>query len=258
MNLFAAVHATWVGAATLPGIAGASHAYLTHAVLARLLMREPAAVAGVQLVIAGDRLQTPLARRAVALGAQVSRYYGAAELSFVAWSSHVVDLQPFPGAEVATPGNVVWVRSPFVCLGYGGSPGPLRRDHDDWVSVGDRGVLRERCLRVRGRGTGWVTTRGATVFVCGVEQVLRLCARGDVYLLGVPHIGLGEVLVAALTEPSDLDELRAFSRTELRPAHRPRRWYRLDQVPLTSAGKLDRDGPATLPASPDNPLHPLV
>lgn len=258
MNLFAAVHAAWLGAARAARISGASHAYLTPGMLARLLAQEPSAVTGVHLVVAGDRLPTGLSERATAAGARVSHYYGAAELSYVAWGSHEDDLRPFPGVEVTTSGGVVWVRSPFVCRGYTGSPGPLRLERDGWASVGDRGALHGGYLRVQGRGPEWVTTGGATVSVTEVEQVLRRRCRGVVYLLGVPHPSVGAVLVGVLTDATDLDGLRARARTELSPAQRPRRWYHLHQVPLTAAGKVDRAALASLLASPEQSARSLV
>ena len=90
-------------------------------------------------MVAGDRLPVALHDRAVAAGARVHHYYGAAELSFVAWGAHADDLRPFPGVEVAVRDGEVWVRSPYVCSGYDGSPGPLRVDPDGFATVGDRG-----------------------------------------------------------------------------------------------------------------------
>ena len=71
-------------------------------------------------------------------------YYGAAELSFVAWGAHADDLRPFPGVEVSVREGEVWVRSPYLCTGYDGPPGPLRRDGDGFATVGDRGSMRGR------------------------------------------------------------------------------------------------------------------
>lgn len=62
---------------------GATHACLTPAGLLRAL-DDRVDVAGMHLVVAGDRLPQTLAGRAAAAGARVSHYYGAAELSFVA------------------------------------------------------------------------------------------------------------------------------------------------------------------------------
>jgi acyl-CoA synthetase (AMP-forming)/AMP-acid ligase II len=134
----------------------------------------------------------------------------------------------------------VWVRSPYLCLGYDGAAGPLRRDADGWATVGDRGRLEpDGRLVVHGRPDA-VTTAGATVRLSEVEAVLRPSARGEVTVLGIPHPALGAVLVAVLTVASDHAALVAAARAGLADAARPRRWYHLEAPPLGPAGKVDR------------------
>ena len=105
----------------------------------------------------------------------VHHYYGAAELSFVAWGAHADDLTPFPGVDVVVRDGEVWVRTPYLCLGYDGPPGPLRTDPDGFATVGDRGVLADGRLLVSGRSDA-VTVGGATVEPADVEVVLREAA----------------------------------------------------------------------------------
>src|SRR4051812_12098228 len=119
MNLFAAVHARYSGATVVDASDGATHAHLTPAMLRQALDRGTD-LAGVHVVVAGDRLPRDLADRTRATGAQVSHYYGAAELSFVAWGRHEEDLRPFPAVEVQIRDGVLWVRSPYVSDGYDG------------------------------------------------------------------------------------------------------------------------------------------
>ena len=235
MNLFAAVHATWSGAGLATAASEATHAHLTPALLHRHLDD----LAGVTVVVAGDRLAPGLHDRAVAAGVRVHHYYGAAELSFVAWGSHAADLRPFPGVTVAVRSGVVWVRSPFVCTRYDGPPGPLRRDADGFCTVGDRGLLADGRLTVLGRDDA-VTTGGRTVPVAEVEPVLRAAATGEVVVVGLPHDELGSTLAAVLTAASDLELVREASRSTLHGAHRPRTWFHVPELPLTPAGKVDR------------------
>ena len=128
---------------------------------------------GVHVVVAGDRLPRDLADRARATGAQVSHYYGAAELSFVAWGTSEADLRPFPGAEVQVRGGVVWVRSPYLSLGYDGAEGPFTVDADGFATVGDRGSLDGGILTVAGRGAEvWIRTAAAGVEAGGTAHRL--------------------------------------------------------------------------------------
>jgi acyl-coenzyme A synthetase/AMP-(fatty) acid ligase len=62
------------------------------------------------------------------------------------------------------------------------------------------------------------------------------------------------VLTVVVTDPDDVPGLRARART-LPASHRPRRWEVRDALPLTEAGKVDRNTlaatlDATLTATP--------
>jgi len=239
MNLFAAVHARSVGARITGSPDGATHSHLTPSALRRALARGPD-LADKHVVVAGDRLSPSLHNRATAAGIRVSHYYGAAELSFVAWGSHEANLEPFPQVEVAVRGGVLWVRSPFVCEGYDGRPGALQLDRDGFATVGDRGSFVNGRLIVAGRGTAAVTTAGATVRVADVESVLRPVVHGEVFVLGVPHQELGEVVAAVLTDVRSLSHARALARSSLQREQQPRLWFEVPDPPLTEAGKVDR------------------
>jgi long-chain acyl-CoA synthetase len=239
MNLFAAVHAAHVGAAVVDSPAEASHAQLTPTALATCLDRK-VALDRLTVVVAGDRLSPGLHARAIGAGARVHHYYGAAELSFVAWGSHAEDLRPVPGVEVAVRDGEIWVRSPYLCSGYDGPPGALRRDLHGFATVGDRGLLSAGRLVVLGRPDA-VTTGAETVVVAEVEGTLRPSARGEVVVVGVPHPTLGAVLAAVLTRAEDFAAVSARARECLDGAHRPRLWFHVPALPMTAAGKVDRD-----------------
>ena len=241
MNLFAAVHARHLGATVQPSASGATHAVLSPAALSRAIA-QGTDLAGVHVLVAGDRLTPRLHDDALAHGSgRVSHYYGAAELSFVAWGSHAEDLRPFPGVEVECRGAVVWVRSPYVCQGYDGPDGPLTWDPDGWATVGDRGSLDDGFLRVHGRGSDTVVTAGATVLVADVEATLERATGHSVVIVGLPHPDLGQVLCAVTPDVGHLEALRRSARELLDPAQRPRRWFEVADLPLTRAGKVDRD-----------------
>ena len=196
-------------------------------------------MAGVHVTVAGDRLTRRLHDRAVAAGASVSHYYGASELSFVAWGRHEEELRPFPGVEVEVRDGEVWARSPFLCEGYVGPPGDLRRDPSGFATVGDRGALVDGVLRVAGRGSEAVVTGGATIRVADVETALGTRVTGALVVVGLPHPDLGQVLAGVVTDTADLTAVRSAARL-LPPTHRPRRWFHVPALPVTEAGKVDR------------------
>lgn len=239
MNLFAAVHATWAGAQRSTHPDGATHAHLTPSTLARLLAQDPGTLRGLHVITAGDRLSRSTFQDAAAAGVTVSHYYGAAELSFVAWGEHADALRPFPDVEVAERAGELWVRSPYLCLGYLGSDHHLRRDDEGWTTVGDRGDLSPHQIRIHGR-EGAITTAGATVQISDIESVLHPEAAGEVIVLGLDRADLGQVVAAAVTRSDDIARLQQVSRRLLAPAQQPRRWVHLASLPLTTGGKIDR------------------
>ena len=253
MNLFAAALARRLGIELVVEPQGATHAHLTPMTLERSL-DDAVPLDGMHVTVAGDRLPRTLRHRAERAGAQVSHYYGAAELSFVAWGCDEDDLRPFPEVEVEVRDEEIWVRSPFLCEGYDGSPepaGPLRRDRHGWATVGDRGALSNGTLKVAGRGGDAVTTGGATVLVADVEHALRADVRGTVVVLGVPHRSLGHVVAAVLTDRTDLPAAHEAAQRRLAPAQRPRLWFHLPVLPSTGAGKVDRSAVLSQVTGPD-------
>ena len=242
MNAYAVCLVDHVGAALVGGPGDATHVFCTPTALTALVDddQDPLVV-----VVAGDRLSPGLADRAASAGHTVHHYYGAAQLSFVAWGRDAASLRPFPEVDVDVRDGEVWVASPWLCLREVGDPAVLRtelRDGRTWMTVGDRGSFSsDGRLVVAGRADA-VTTGGVTVALADVEEALRPYARGDVVVVGRPHPRFGAVLVAVCTDPVDADALPAIARRTLPASHRPRRWSVIDALPVTAAGKVDRDG----------------
>lgn len=241
MNTYAVCLVDHVGAALVGGPGAATHVFCTPTTLTALLDHDHGALV---VVAAGDRLSPGLADRAAGAGHTVHHYYGAAQLSFVAWGRDADSLRPFPEVDVDVRDGELWVSSPWLCRREDGDPPVLRseiRDGRTWMSVGDRGsVSFDGRVVVAGRA-GAVTTGGVTVVLADVEGALRPYARGEVVVVGRPHRRLGAVLVAVCTDPVDADALPAIARDALPASHRPRRWSVIDELPVTAAGKVDRD-----------------
>ncbi|MEV0235910.1 AMP-binding protein [Nonomuraea sp. NPDC050786] len=272
---FAAVHTLATGAtALLPGRWPArtpgdlpARATVVHLVPHRLpdVLAHPGTLR--TAVVGGAALDPDTRAAAARAGVRVVSYYGASELSFVAVDADGGGLRPFPGVEIevrpapaGSPGTEVrparagslgevWVRSPWLADGYlGDAAGPLRRDGDGWVSVGDvaEPYRAGEVLRVRGRGDGAIQTGGATVVPEDVEEVLRkVPGVGDIVVIGSPHPALGSVVTAVIeaeraTPPPPRALLEAMARGGLDAAQRPRRWYAVPSLPRTQAGKPAR------------------
>jgi acyl-coenzyme A synthetase/AMP-(fatty) acid ligase len=240
MNLFAAVHARWAGAELTDDPATATDACLTPT---QLDQRGHELPGGTAAVVAGAHLSAPAARRAADRGLRVAHYYGAAELSFVAWGTSAADLTPFPEVEVEVRDEpregTVWVRSPYLCDGYDGAHGALVRDADGWATVGDLGRLDDGTLTVLGR-PDVIVTAGATVLIDDVERALASVARGPIAVHAVTHPTMGQLVAVTLTDASDRASLERHARAHLPSSHRPRAWQVVPLLPLTAGGKPDR------------------
>lgn len=206
-------------------------------------------------LVGGSHLDENLRADAESRGIRVISYYGAAELSFVAVDDGS-GLRPFPGVDIDVRDGELWVRSPYMALGYLGAGGPLRTD-GDWATVGDLADLdsrldprtgpenETRTLKLRGRADGAIITASATVIPEEVEAELRrLPAVADAVVFGLPAGNVG-ALVAAMVEPAPgspaitAGALRGSTSSRLGPAHRPRIWF-TGELPRNASGKPAR------------------
>lgn len=273
MHLFAALHTLWLGAVLSDDATTASAVHCTPTVLGRLL--SSATLPG-RLIVAGASLPAAARDAARARGSLVTEYYGAAELSFVAISDDAGSLRAFPGVEIELRDNdrerhgqsaTVWVRSPYVSLGYAQSPtepsrpGAFQLARDGFASVGDLaewGNAGE--LRVRGRADSAVTTAGTTVLSEDIERALEALPTvraaaviadahpvlGEIVVAVVeidtgeelPDAGLGASATTAEPTPRAGEQLRIAANAVLSPVERPRRWLLVDTLPRTASGKL--------------------
>lgn len=242
LSLYGAWHATTVGAGTVVGDEDPGEATVAHVVpsaLGRLLGRHLPRLRAV--VLAGESVEDHHRDACRARGWRVAEYYGAAELSFVGWSSDGAGWEPFPGVEVELRDDGLWARSPYLALGPldPGAAGSWRTE-DGWAGVGDQAVRVHGRYRVTGRGSAAVTTGGHTVVAEHVEQVLRTVPGcSDALVVGRPHPTLGEVVCALVVGPASAADLRAVL-DRLPPPARPRRWARVAELPRTASGKPDR------------------
>jgi acyl-coenzyme A synthetase/AMP-(fatty) acid ligase len=245
LHLFAAVHTLALGAELTDEPADATAVHAVPAVLADLLGSLPTGAPLRSAIVAGSRMPADLGPRASARGIAVTEYYGAAELSFVAAGRYPQPLRAFPGAQVQIREGQLWVRSPYLAIGYPpGVTGPFRRDTAGFGTVGD---LADRTadggLLIRGRGDAAITTGGATVVAEDVEDALSgLPGVAAVAVVGVPHPRLGQVVTAVIEAApgTDLTGLRAAARQVLRAESLPRRWFVTDRLPRTPGGKIAR------------------
>ena len=193
-------------------------------------------------------------------------FYGASELSFVAWAAAEPGLpasvvgQPFHGVEWqlrrtgegADAPAQVWVRSPMAFAGYVGdaqADGSACQRDGEWLSVRDIGALdAQGRLCLLGRLDRMLSVQAKKLFPEEIEQVLESfagVARASVQTVPDALRGARLVALLALDDASDtaatlrVSDLVRWCRGQLQDHKVPRMFYRAHQWHWTASGKTD-------------------
>jgi len=198
-----------------------------------------------RVVLGGAPTPPALRARAEAVGVHLVDAYGLTET----WGGFALDGVPITGAEVrlADDGEVL-VRGAMVMRGYRFAPDATHRalDPDGWLHTGDVGTFVDGRVAVVDRRKDLVISGGVNVSPTQVEAVLATHPGvGDVCVIGAVDDEWGERVVAVCVAatpgaPPTLDDLRAFARDQLPPAHLPRELRLVDSIPRSRGGKALR------------------
>ena len=154
-----------------------------------------------------------------------------------------------PAGEVLPTGQdgEICTRSPSLMSGYWRAPeATAHAVRDGWLHTGDVGHLDDDgYLYVVDRIKDLIIRNGFNVYPRDVEEVL--VAHPDVAyaaVVGRPDTDSGEEVVAFVqARPGatlDAEEVRGWAREHLSAVKYPREVHVVEQIPLTSVGKLDR------------------
>lgn len=210
-------------------------------------------------LIGGAHAPDELVGRALAAGWPLALTYGMTEMtSQVATAPPELARRkpgtvgrPLEGAEVDVDvDGQILVRGATLAMGVldaaagTGALGPVA-GADGWYATGDLGRFDgDGHLWITGRRSDRIVTGGATVDPREVETALRAHpAVADVCVVGLPDAEWGEIVAAAVVPVEgefDPDEVAAWIHDRVSAAKRPRRWMRLDALPLNANGKVDR------------------
>jgi long-chain acyl-CoA synthetase len=202
-------------------------------------------------ISAGAPLTSEIAWRFLeSWGLKLHSFYGASECGGICYDSS--EAPDVPSGYVGPPlRNVavtmekrgpsqIQVRGPAVGSGY----------HPDQVDEN----LREGSFRpsdllewnghgyvIAGRTSDLINVGGRKVNPGEVERVLRLSPRvRDVVVLGIAANARGEEVAACVTGGATEDELRRLCSRNLPAWQVPRRWFFLEEIPLSARGKISR------------------
>lgn len=224
-----------------------THLYATPAQL-RLLVDGPGSCPDLQLVlVGGSKLDAPLraAVHAMAPAARVREFYGAAEASFITLADETTPEtsvgRPYPGVQVTVdPGGELWVKSPYLFIGYAGSTGSARW-HDGWLSLGEIGRMEDGHLYLKGRAGRMVTVADQNVFPEEIEALMEtLPGIARAAVLPVGDAKRGAVLVGLVKGDRSAEvAILAALRAQLGPLKSPKALIWLDDWPVLASGKTD-------------------
>jgi len=261
-----------------------THLYATPAQL-RLIAEGQGQCHTLHLILVGGSKLDPALRAAIATfapNAQIREFYGAAETSFITLADETTpDIsvgRPYPGVELTLdPNGEVWVRSPYLFLGYapssihicpnipaGGASEPVARPsraearqeacapaldstptatgwRDGWLSVGEIGSMENGFLTLNGRAGRMVTVADQNVFPEEIETLLAtLPGITRAAVLPVPDAKRGHALVAVLQgDPAREGEILAVLRKNLGPLKSPKALIWREDWPTLPSGKTD-------------------
>lgn len=226
-----------------------THLSLVPPMLARLLdigARPPATLRCV--LVGGAALSLPLFRRAVAAGWPVCPTYGMTESCAQAtvslrpgldeWQEGDVGA-PLPGVRiVADADGALRVATPARMAGYLGAAGAAPQ----WLQTRDLGWAGDDGhVHVAGRADDMLVSAGVNVHPLEVESRLAGCPGvREAGVTGLADPVWGDVIAAAYEGAIAEAELEDWCRGQLPAARRPRRFLRVDALPRTPSGKLDR------------------
>jgi fatty-acyl-CoA synthase len=142
------------------------------------------------------------------------------------------------------PGELL-IRGPHVIAGYWRNPEATAATiRDGWLHTGDIAVRdSDGCYSILGRSKDMFISGGENVYPAEIESVLMAHPHVlEAAVVGVPHATWGEVGRAFLVVDAQFDEeeLRAFLAERLARYKLPRSIVRLDALPLTAIGKVDK------------------
>ncbi|OCA92325.1 AMP-binding protein [Pseudobacillus wudalianchiensis] len=188
-------------------------------------------------------------------------FYGAGELSFVTVLSNDEHSEkpdsvgkPCYGVEVevrteggktAAPYETgkIFVKSDLVCISYIKETGvqPVQ-DSQGWSTVDDMGYLDEEgFLYIKGREKNMILYGGMNVFPEEIEAVLSMHPKVELAaVVGMKDAYWGEIITAVVKGEAMKQELRKLCKEQLTSYKVPRRWFVLDEFPMTAGGKIAR------------------
>ena len=191
--------------------------------------------------------------------ARLFEYYGASELSFVAYQeypSKEKGSKPFPGVRIrigdssgndVRPGDIgqVYINSPFLFSGYVKNENETKKVLTSFgATVGDMGRMDSQGgLHIVGRRKNMFKSGGLKVYPEEVEHVIKKHPSvEEAVVVGIKDEYWGEKGIACVQwrKKEAEEEIKRFCKQHLSAYKCPKQWVEINKWPLTKSGKIDR------------------
>jgi long-chain acyl-CoA synthetase len=239
--------------------------YLVPTMVEALLKLDDTIEKHVKIISSGAKWEENSKQRIPKTFPSLSMYelFGASELSFITVLSDQqhklkpgsvgkpclnVDIQiRHSNKKIASPNEVgkIYVRSNMKFIGY------LSADHrtidsiedeNGWITVHDMGYLDEEgYLYISGRENNMILYGGINIFPEEIEAVLSSHPKVEmVAVVGVTDSYWGQIVTAVVKGCATKNELRSLCKLKLASYKIPRKWFFIEEMPLTTSGKIAR------------------
>ena len=159
----------------------------------------------------------------------------------------IADLATNQTTPVDTQGEIC-VRGPQTMTGYYDMPEATAAaiDSEGWLHTGDLGEMDARgYLKVTGRLKDMIIRGGENVYPREIEEVIAdHPAVAGIQVVGIDDDKWGEqvgaVVVLRPGQETGPAEIFGWARDRLAPYKRPRKWYVVDEFPMTASGKVQK------------------
>ena len=150
---------------------------------------------------------------------------------------------PLPGVSTRIVDGELLVRSPTLCAGYWRRPDATREAFvDGWFHTGDLAeVSSDGYTTLLGRKSDLIISGGFNIYPREIEELLlEQAGVAEAAVVGVPDEVRGEVPVAFIVGEADPAELDRVCRAQLASFKVPRRFERVESIPRTALGKVQK------------------
>ncbi|MEK9536140.1 MAG: AMP-binding protein [Aquiluna sp.] len=195
-----------------------------------------------RVLVGGGRIPDDLISRAANLGLHITKTYGMAETS----GGCVWDGAPLDGVAVREHDGRIALSGPMLAGGYIGDDKLTRQsfvetDGKRWFISQDLGSVVDGHLSVTGRVDDVISSGGVKLNLAEVESFLHNAGLiSDAIVVSIPDAKWGDVPAVFSASESNFDGIKDQVISHFGPHAGPALFMHLDEMPLLSSGKPDR------------------